>query len=62
METRRLGRLEHESTVLIYGGAALAEVTDEVADSAASAIFDQAENKLHTSMAVLDVLVTGALG
>ncbi|NUO54374.1 MAG: ornithine carbamoyltransferase [Polyangiaceae bacterium] len=38
------------------------EVTNEVADSPASAIFDQAENKLHTSMAVLDVLVTGALG
>lgn len=38
------------------------EVTDEVADSAQSAIFDQAENKLHTSMAVLDVLVTSALG
>jgi ornithine carbamoyltransferase len=37
------------------------EVTDEVADSAQSAIFDQAENKLHTSMAVLDALVTGSL-
>lgn len=37
------------------------EVTDEVADSAQSFVFDQAENKLHTSMAVLDALVTGAL-
>ncbi len=37
------------------------EVTDEVADSAQSMIFDQAENKLHTSMAVLDALVTGSL-
>ena len=32
METRRLGRLEHRSSVLIYGGAALGEVTQEVAD------------------------------
>lgn len=37
------------------------EVTNEVADSAQSVIFDQAENKLHTSMAVLDVLVSGAM-
>ena len=27
MEKRRLGRLEHESSVLIYGAAALGEVT-----------------------------------
>jgi aryl-alcohol dehydrogenase-like predicted oxidoreductase len=32
MEERRLGRLEHRSSVLIYGAAALAEVTQEVAD------------------------------
>jgi aryl-alcohol dehydrogenase-like predicted oxidoreductase len=32
MEKRRLGRLEHHSTVLIYGAAALAEVSQEVAD------------------------------
>jgi aryl-alcohol dehydrogenase-like predicted oxidoreductase len=32
MEKRRLGRLEHHSSVLIYGGAALGEVTQEVAD------------------------------
>ncbi|MBI2242429.1 MAG: aldo/keto reductase [Nocardioides sp.] len=32
METRRLGRLEHRSTVLIYGAAALSEVTQDVAD------------------------------
>jgi ornithine carbamoyltransferase len=37
------------------------EVTDDVADSAQSMIFDQAENKLHTSMAVLDALVTTSL-
>src|SRR4029453_4292301 len=32
MEQRRLGRLGHMSSVLIYGGAALSEVTQEVAD------------------------------
>ncbi len=37
------------------------EVTNEVADSAQSAIFDQAENKLHTSMAIVEALVRGTL-
>lgn len=32
METRRLGRLEHQSSVLIYGAAALATVTQDEAD------------------------------
>lgn len=32
METRRLGRLEHRSSVLIYGGAALSDVPQDVAD------------------------------
>ena len=32
MEKRRLGRLEHSSSVLIYGAAALGEVSQEVAD------------------------------
>lgn len=34
METRRLGRLGHRSTVLIYGAAALAESTQDEADVA----------------------------
>jgi predicted aldo/keto reductase-like oxidoreductase len=33
MERRRLGRIGHESSVLIYGGAALSDVTQEVADA-----------------------------
>jgi aryl-alcohol dehydrogenase-like predicted oxidoreductase len=33
VETRRLGRLEHRSSVLIYGAAALGEVTPEVAEA-----------------------------
>lgn len=32
MQTRRLGRLEHRSSVLIHGGAALSDVTQDVAD------------------------------
>lgn len=34
METRRLGRIGHRSSVLVYGAAALAEVPQEVADRA----------------------------
>ena len=33
METRRLGRTGHESSVLVYGAAALGSVTQEVADA-----------------------------
>lgn len=33
MQTRRLGRLEHLSTVLLYGAAALADVTQDEADA-----------------------------
>jgi aryl-alcohol dehydrogenase-like predicted oxidoreductase len=32
MEKRRLGRLEHDSSVLIYGAAALSDVSQDVAD------------------------------
>ena len=32
MEKRRLGRLEHQSSVLIYGAAALGDVSQDVAD------------------------------
>ena len=33
------------------------EVTDEVMDSAASVVFDQAENRLHTQKALLALLL-----
>ena len=36
MERRRLGRLEHRSSVLIFGGAALADVTQDAADASIS--------------------------
>ena len=35
------------------------EVTDEVIDSAASVVFDQAENRLHTQKALLAMLTDG---
>ncbi len=34
METRRLGRLGHDSSVLLYGAAALSDVSQDVADRA----------------------------
>ncbi len=37
------------------------EVTNDVADHARSVIFDQAENRLHTSLAILELLVTRSL-
>ncbi len=40
MEKRRLGRLEHQSSVLIYGAAALSEVTQDVADSSIQEALD----------------------
>lgn len=40
METRRLGRLGHQSSVLIYGAAALSEVTQDVADRSVQEALD----------------------
>ncbi len=40
MEKRRLGRLGHHSSVLIYGAAALSEVTQEVADRSVQEALD----------------------
>lgn len=40
METRRLGRLRHESSVLIYGAAALAEVDQDTADASIQEALD----------------------
>lgn len=44
METRRLGRLGHESTVLIYGAASLANVTQDVADRSVQEALDAGIN------------------
>jgi aryl-alcohol dehydrogenase-like predicted oxidoreductase len=40
MEKRRLGRLGHQSSVLIYGAAALGEVTQDVADRSVQEALD----------------------
>jgi aryl-alcohol dehydrogenase-like predicted oxidoreductase len=40
MEKRRLGRLEHESSVLIYGAAALGAVSQDVADRSINEALD----------------------
>jgi aryl-alcohol dehydrogenase-like predicted oxidoreductase len=40
MEKRRLGRLGHQSSVLIYGGAALGDVSQDVADRSVQAALD----------------------
>lgn len=44
METRRLGRLEHESSVLIFGAAALGEVDQDRADAAIQLALDAGIN------------------
>jgi aryl-alcohol dehydrogenase-like predicted oxidoreductase len=40
MEMRRLGRLGHESSVLIYGAAALSDVSQDVADASIQEALD----------------------
>ena len=47
MERRRLGRLGHESSVLIYGGAALSDVTQQGADASANAALPAGINHFH---------------
>lgn len=49
MERRRLGRLEHRSSVLIFGGAALAEVSQEVADRSIELALEAGINHLDTA-------------
>jgi aryl-alcohol dehydrogenase-like predicted oxidoreductase len=44
MEKRRLGRLEHESSVLIYGAAALGDVSQDVADRSIQEALDAGIN------------------
>src|SRR5437870_4655928 len=49
MEQRRLGRTEHESSVLIYGGAALSDVPDDIADASIRAALDAGINHFDTA-------------
>lgn len=49
METRRLGRLEHQSSVLVYGAAALGDVTQDVADASIEQALAGGINHLDTA-------------
>jgi aryl-alcohol dehydrogenase-like predicted oxidoreductase len=49
MEKRRLGRLGHETSVLVYGAAALGEVTQEVADASLEQALAAGINHLDTA-------------
>jgi predicted aldo/keto reductase-like oxidoreductase len=49
MERRRLGRTEHRSSVLIYGGAALGDVTQELADASIQTALDAGINHFDTA-------------
>jgi hypothetical protein len=49
METRRLGRLEHRSSVIIYGAAALAEVTQDQADHSIQQALDGGINHVDVA-------------
>jgi len=49
VERRRLGRIGHQSSVLIYGGAALGDVTQEVADESIRGALDAGINHFDTA-------------
>ena len=49
MQRRRLGRLGHDSSVLIYGGAALGEVSQDVADASVREALDAGVNHLDVA-------------
>jgi aryl-alcohol dehydrogenase-like predicted oxidoreductase len=49
MEHRRLGRIGHQSSVLMYGAAALAEVDQDVADASVQEALDGGINHLDVA-------------
>lgn len=49
METRRLGRIGHQSSVLIFGAASLAEVDQDTADAAIQLALDSGINHVDTA-------------
>ncbi|MDX6257035.1 MAG: hypothetical protein QOJ11_3369 [Frankiales bacterium] len=62
MRYRRLGRLEHQSSVLIYGAAALGEVSQDTADASVQLALDAGINHLDVAAGYGDAeLRLGAL-
>jgi aryl-alcohol dehydrogenase-like predicted oxidoreductase len=51
MERRRLGRIGHMSSVLLYGGAAIGDVTQDVADASIRQALDAGINHFDTAAA-----------
>lgn len=51
MERRRLGRIGHMSSVLMYGGAAIGDVTQDVADASIRQALDAGINHFDTAAA-----------
>lgn len=49
MEQRRLGRIGHQSSVLVYGAAALAEVDQDTADASVQEALDAGINHLDVA-------------
>ncbi len=49
METRRLGRLGHQSSVLVYGAAALGDVDQDTADASIQLALDAGINHFDTA-------------
>lgn len=49
METRRLGRLAHRTSVVMYGGAGLGNVTQEEADASLATAFARGVNHFDTA-------------
>lgn len=49
MEQRRLGRIGHRTSVLVYGAAALGEVSQEVADASLQQALEAGINHLDTA-------------
>ena len=49
MQRRRLGRLDHQSSVLIYGGAALGEVSQQVAEASITEALEAGINHIDVA-------------
>lgn len=63
METRRLGRLEHRSSVMLYGAAALGEVSQDIAEASLGQVLAAGINHLDVAASYGEAeLRMGAVG